>query len=377
MMIDNDTVKPQGPFTGSHCIAAPDGRWHPATIRRVNEDGTFNIEIAGRVELVTVLRSEVSADGTVKRDEYDEEEIIRPSNWFGVTPAEVSSDDDRQWPIIFAQISPDGRSFTWTNFRDTFSSFGYQNDPDLVRQLWDQGCQKLFNIPAEKAESYSLNEAMAYQFFLHHGFSAKQFTKDLKSERTKPYYKKYFDRVRMGGRDPEEILRGVTLQDAFVALGLADGVVDKSAVAFLQRFEREQGVHLPATLVELLQREGIAHAVFNSHPNCPGLVDFENWNLLRGMREQGLSGNYALEIVEPNEGGFHWVVVFDDEEDDARVYYAVDDEVDEPESWQLTAPGIGFFFWDLAQTGLAWYQDTRFEGGKPVKRSDIGLILDK
>jgi hypothetical protein len=34
------------------------------------------------------------------------------------------------------------------------------------------------------------------------------------------------------------------------------------------------------------------------------------------------------------------------------------------------------FFWDLAQTGLAWYQDTKFKGGKPVRRSDIGLVLD-
>jgi hypothetical protein len=47
----------------------------------------------------------------------------------------------------------------------------------------------------------------------------------------------------------------------------------------------------------------------------------------------------------------------------------------EREAWRLTAPGIGLFFWDLAQTGLAWYQDTQFKGGKPVKRSDIGLIL--
>jgi hypothetical protein len=34
------------------------------------------------------------------------------------------------------------------------------------------------------------------------------------------------------------------------------------------------------------------------------------------------------------------------------------------------------FFWDLAQSGLTWYQDTKFEGGKPVRRSDIGLVLD-
>jgi tetratricopeptide (TPR) repeat protein len=139
-------------------------RWalDPATICRVNEDGTFNIEIAGRVELMTVLRSEVSADGTVKREEYDEEEIIQPSNWIGVTPAEVSFDDARQWPDVFKQISLDGRSFTWTDFYETFSSLGYSSAPDMVRPLWDQGCHKLFKVSEMEAESLVLNEAMAY-----------------------------------------------------------------------------------------------------------------------------------------------------------------------------------------------------------------------
>jgi hypothetical protein len=107
----------------------------------------------------------------------------------------------------------------------------------------------------------------------------------------------------------------------------------------------------------------------------PSLVEFKEgeWTLLRGMREQGLNGDYALVVMVPHQNTYEWAVVFDDREDDARVY--VMEDMEPGEAWRLTAPRIGMFFWDLAQTGLTWYQDTKFHGGKPVERSDIGLIL--
>jgi hypothetical protein len=92
------------------------------------------------------------------------------------------------------------------------------------------------------------------------------------------------------------------------------------------------------------------------------------------MRERQLSGDYALVIMLPHQGDHEWAVVFNDGEDDARVYVRWDTE--NGESWLLTAPSIGMFFWDLAQSGLTWYQDTKLKGGKPVRRSDIGLVLD-
>ena len=38
---------------------------------------------------------------------------------------------------------------------------------------------------------------------------------------------------------------------------------------------------------------------------------------------------------------------------------------------QAAASGV----WDLAQTGLSWYLDHRFEEIGPIERSDIGLVL--
>jgi hypothetical protein len=93
------------------------------------------------------------------------------------------------------------------------------------------------------------------------------------------------------------------------------------------------------------------------------------------MRERQLSGDCALVIIVPHQGDHEWAVVFDDGEDDARVY--VRWEAEDGETWLLTAPDVGMFFWDLAQTGLTWYSDTKFKGGKPVRRSDIGLVLYK
>jgi hypothetical protein len=180
----------------------------------------------------------------------------------------------------------------------------------------------------------------------------------------------------MGGREPAEVRRQVTLDDAFAALGLTEDKTDDSTAAFLHGNERESAVRLPVALAEFLCRAGVEDAVVACHPNNPSLVQFKEgeWNLRRGMRGQQLSGDYALVIMVPHQGDHEWAVVFDDGEDDARVYVRWDTE--QGEAWLLTAPGIGMFFWDLAQTGLAWYQDTRFDGGKPVRQSDIGLILD-
>jgi hypothetical protein len=187
--------------------------------------------------------------------------------WYGVTSAEISFDDARHWAPVFAQISLDGQSFARTDFQNAFKTLGYQLSPVQVRLAWDHSCQKLFNVPAVKTENYRLDAAKSYQLFMDLGVSAKECAERRKPDRPKPYFKPYWNQIRMGGREPAEIHRGVTLEDAFAALGPTASAVDKSAIAFLRRFEQEQAVHLPATLVEMLQRAGIADAITACHPN--------------------------------------------------------------------------------------------------------------
>ena len=349
-MPGNENI-PQGPFEESPCVAGPGGRWGAATIRRVNEDGSFKVE-------------------------FDVKEMVVMPYWHGVTSAEISFNDARQWASVLTQINRNGRSFSRTNFRDILASLGFQVAPEEARQLWDQGCERLFKARGVQAESCILDEAMSYQLALFLGISAKQCLENLKPDRKKPYFKLYWNQTRMGGREPAEIGRPVTLEDAFAALGLTAGGDDESMVALLQHFEREHAVHLPATLAEFLRRAGVAGAVADCHPNNPSLAEVKDgeWNVRRGMREHHLNGDCGLVIMVPHQGNHNWEVIFDDGDDDARVYVRWDTE--EGDTWLLTAPGLGMFFWDLAQTGLAWYQDTQFRGRKPVKRSDIGLTLD-
>lgn len=348
-MTGNETDAPQGPFEGSRCLAGPAGYWAPATIRRVNEDGTFKIE-------------------------FDTKEMTLMPHWYGVTRAEISFDDVRQWPPVFARISPDERSLDWTHFQNAFEPLGFPISHDEARQLWDRVGQELFNLPAAKSEGLVLDAAMSYQFFRHLGISAKLCAENLRTDRPKRHFKLYWNQTRMGGREPYELSRRVTLEDAFAALGLTVARTDKAAAAALERFEQEQGIQLPMALVELLRRAGVEEAVRQCHPNNPDLVEFRHgrWELYRDMRNQNLSGDYAIVIMLPHQGDHEWAVVFDSGKDDAQIYLRWDTE--QGEAWLLTAPSVGMFFWDLAQTGLAWYQDVQFKGGKPVRRSDIGLV---
>jgi hypothetical protein len=338
-------------LVGSRCVAGPGGRWGLATIRRANEDGTFKIE-------------------------FDVKEMTLMPYWHGVTSAEISFDEAPLWASVFARISPNSCSLGRADFGNALSLLGWPGPDEQAQRLWDDGCQKRFDVSEAQAESLVLDEAGAYQLFLHLGISAKLCAENLMAEKSTAYFKLYWNQNRMGGRQPAELPRPATLEDAFAALGIVSNRVDASSAAFLQRFEREQGVRLPGALMKLLQRTGVAKAVAECHPNNPSLVEFipGEWKLRRGMRQQQLSGDCAITIMVPHQGDHEWVVVFDENDDDARVY--VHWNTDDGEAWLPTAPGIGMFFWDLAQTGLAWYQDTRFKGGKPVRRSDLGLVLD-
>jgi hypothetical protein len=333
----------QGPFEGSRCVAGPGGRWAPATIRRVDEDGCFKIE-------------------------FDVKEMLIIPHWHGITPAEISFDDERRWPQIFAAISPDGSSFALDDFKAALSALGFQVSSDDARRLWDDGRAKL------SAAADVLDAATTYRLFLNLGLSALAVADKLKPTGKKPYFKLYWNQTRMGGRDPAELNRPVTLDDAFAALGLTASDVDPTTKAFLEEFERKESIRLLSSFVALLNRTGAANAVVDCHPNNPRLVDFkqDRWTLERDMRSQQLDGAYALVFMLPHQGDHDWAVAFDDHDSDARVYVRWDAE--DGEKWLLTAPTIGFFFWDLAQTGLTWYQDTRFQGGKPCQRTDIGLI---
>jgi hypothetical protein len=342
--------KEQGPCAGSPCVAGPGGYWGNATIRRVNEDGTFNVE-------------------------FDVKQMTIMPEWFGVTASELSIDDAALWENVFSCLSPDGKSFNREHFQAALILLGYQVPPERASSIWNQACQQLFNAQAEQVDGLTLDKSTAYQLFLQLGISAKSANGKLQSQEPSPYFTLYWNQTRMGGRDPGEISRPVDLNDALAALGLSSKSVDDSAARWLDGLEQEFGIRLPTTLVELLRCAGVRNAITHCHPNNPHVAEIEpgEWKLLRDLREQNLNGEYGLVVLLPHQGDHEWMAVFDNAEQDARVYVRRDaQDGGDP---LLVAPSIGMFFWDLAQTGLSWYESTKFHGGKPVQRSDIGLIL--
>jgi hypothetical protein len=337
----------EGPFEGSRCLAAPAGHWEPATIRRLNEDGTFKIE-------------------------FDVKEMIVLPYWFGVTRSEISFNDYDRWPAVFERFCSRKGSLGLADLGNILSQIGYRADEHRLSQFWRKSCTKLFNIAEDCADSHVLDRNASYSLFLEAGISAMQVDQPLKSSQEGPNAKAYWNQTRMGGREPSELGRLVTLSDALAALSIAENGNDPPAANLVSQFEQEHEVKLPGNLKQFLTQRGVVQAVTDSHPNNPWLTwpGQEEWQLRPEMKRAGLDGEYAFRLM--NHHYYDWYAVFETGDTDARVY--LNWQAENSEVWRRVAPSIGMFFWDLAQTGLCWYQDTRFCGGKHVKKTDIGLM---
>lgn len=141
-MPESTAIEQQGPWEGSRCLAGPGGSWRSAIIRRVNEDGTFQVE-------------------------FDLKEMVLLPRWYGVTLSEISFHDQEQWATAFAALSPDGRKITLADFSTALTRLDFHVEVEATRKYWVQGCQKLFPLSQEQAESQVLNQESSYQFFLH------------------------------------------------------------------------------------------------------------------------------------------------------------------------------------------------------------------
>ena len=332
----------QHPLERPRCLAGPSGNWAPGRIRHVDQGGTFTVEL-------------------------DEKEMIVLPYWYGVTADQISIDDEALWPGVFARLAPDPSGMTKAAFAEALSTF-YRLDDDSVYALWVQQCKHLFGMEIEAADDSALNQQQAYQLFVQAGCSAKHFM--LAEAGEQDYFKLYWNQVRMGGRQPGEVKRPVTLDDAFEALGVLRADVDQASQHRIDRFQEEAGVVLPAILNRFLCRAGVEDAVFASHPNAPGLVlpGDEDSSFRRDPPLKETHADCALTMMVPHQGGHVWTAVFNEGDAEPRVYVTWGNE-----QWLLTAPTIGMFFWDLAQTGLTWFRNKDREGGRPLEKTDIGV----
>lgn len=330
----------EGLFVGSRCLAGPSGSWGPATVRYLFADGTAQVE-------------------------YDKKDMTVLPYWYGVTASELSFHDGRVWPAVFAELSPGGGPMDLEGFAVALRRLGYTADMDVVRPYWAKFCADFLGLTAD-ATAASLDVPSAYALFLRLPQSARS-VRDMLHPPPAPLVKFYWNQTRMGGRDPADLPRPVTLADAYAALGVDATAEDADAVADVGRFEADSGVRLPDTVRQFVTRTGIAKAVSDSHPNNPWFAKVGGLELLTGERLAGAGGTFGVSLL--NQHGYEWTAVFDAGDTDARIWLANDDR------WGFVAPSLPLFFWDLAQTGLGWYQESNFRGGKPVTTNELGYVL--
>jgi hypothetical protein len=334
-----------GIVEGTRCLASMSGPWRSGTIRRAYADGTFRVEL-------------------------DVKEMIILPHWDGVTPCEISTDDASRWPAVAEALWPGKVSFTRDDFDAILAVLAIDLPKNDLDTWWTTAGGQLF------AGKSTLDRDELYRMTLHGGMCAKQVAMRREGGPSRdPWFKLYWNQTRMGGRTPSEIARAVTLDDALAALGLVATPNGDQEVAAIAAFEASANVKVPATLRALFSKRGVRAAVTKSHPCSPTPLE---WSGRRGLRAHGIDGDIGVRIMDPHQGGHAWIAIFDEGEDDARIYVDFTDDDGTAESridarnFHLTAPSVGLFFWDLAQTGFAWWNETGHDGGKPFVKTDIG-----
>ena len=286
----------------------------PCTVKRCNEDGTFDV--------VPVER---------------EDDFM--AVWQGLTRPELSFDDEALWPPVFDALRGKRNGIGLVEARKAFESLGIEVEEEKLNALWTKKCGEL---------SLVLGREQSYRLFATTGFCAKQLA-DPSTNPSKDLFKLYWNQVRMGGRDPSDVGRAITLDDTLVALGLTKAGDDAKVVKAIAALEKKNRVKLPATLKQLWSKKNANGVILDSHCNNPEPLDAKHWELRRGTKKSVWGARIAIKIMTPHQGDHAWWAVFDDATDEIWVSF----EEKKPPVRRVSR-SLAFFFWDLAETGRCW-----------------------
>lgn len=339
-----------GAIAGTRCLARPAGAWEPGKIQSVLPDGTYVVEL-------------------------DHKPISFMKYWHGVTAAEVSLDDAAAWPPVFDRIISDRSGLSRQDLQRTFARLGIDVDDARMESFWNDTCDALWKVDPRAAIATRLDPPRAYAMIVRAGLSARQLADEiLRGAAPRQFMPFYWNQTRMGGRDPSEIGRTITMDDTLDALGLGDGDDEPRLLAEMLHFAKKQDIVIPPDLARLMCRRGSADAVWSAHPNAPELVGPGTpWQLRTDIERRGLEGELGLTIMTPHQGEHVWVAVFDRTDRDARVYLHWTEGNEQ--RWQLQAPTLALFFWDLAQTGLSWLVANGNPNGRTIQAGPFGLVM--
>ncbi|HUS31515.1 MAG TPA: hypothetical protein VMZ53_23580 [Kofleriaceae bacterium] len=293
---------------GTKCIVKLGTRWTPSTIVRCNPDQTFDIVPIG-----------------------EEDDFM--AKWHGVTRSEILIDDAAAWPDVFDSLRGGAAGIDSAAARAAFGKLGATFEDESWHAYWDR-----------EAKAEVLDRERAYEFFVGSGAPALLFANP-SLDPSRDLFKLYWNQVRMGGRDPSDVDRAITIVDTVRVLGLAEAAEDPEQHAAIARFATRHRIKLPATLETLWGKADVLQKIEDSHCNNPEPQGADDWQL------RDHEGRHAARIMLPHQGDHAWWAVFADGAPDAEIWVSFEEDGGPV---RRVAHSLAFFFWDLAKTGRSW-----------------------
>jgi hypothetical protein len=289
---------------------------------------------------------------------------------YGVPKSQVLFGEYARWGAIFDELAAGRPGLDAAAFKQAMVRCA-GIDPQLVEpldELYQFICRKVFQWEDGQPVDLLLDRRQSFDLLVGGGFAPSGAGMPVPRYH-EAYWKMLSGTFRIGGREPDELSRVITLSDAATALGVSTGS-SPSAVSELNAL---QGVSIPPDLAWLwsdaVQKALNAVLPYRWFPIAPGADDepgSEEWPVLSDR--EGSADQFTIPFMHV-DGVIWWAAAFQPGDAQARVILA--DE--ESPAWHVAAPSLAHFVWDVVQTGLGWHSnpDTRSRSVRTV-RTDIG-----
>ncbi|MEL6345945.1 MAG: hypothetical protein AAFV53_22730 [Myxococcota bacterium] len=274
------------------------GRWLDCLVKRRCDDGTLIVEPSRPSSLVL-------------------------SEWVGITQAEVCDDPEAAWAPIFVRYARHGMMDL-----SAFHRLARDRGIDITIEGLRPHLCKVAPKHGVDPEVLQFTQDQALDSFKDMGGSP------LIDPPDSPWYRYYWNQIRIGGRDPSET-GDKTIEDALSALFLVPG----DDLTAMEAWEAANPVTLPKVVRLLLSSPGVHRAFRDSHSTWPALVPVEE------LTPQTEGADTVMQLVT-HRGDSSWWIRWRPGQDDPSVECRASGEANKP-----VAPTLSYFLWDVASTG--------------------------
>ena len=329
----------------------------------------------GLYERVTFLADLPDGTCTIARDAAS---MPAPFNrMYGVPKSRLLFRQFARWGEIFDELRGDRPGLDEEAFKQAMLRCNHVGPQvvEAVDQLYRHFCRQVFQWEDGQPVDVLLDRRQSYDLLVGGGLAPSGGTIP-----PAPFHERYWGMMgatfRVGGRDPAELPRAITRDDAAAALGLPaqppkPGWTERKRSKAIEEFGVEHGVSIPAELAWLwsVAVEKALKRVFpyrgefitpGSH-EAPGS---EDWPVIRN--DEDSTGEVTIPFMHI-DGAVWWSVVLREGSHDFHVAVTSGDSG----ASYVAAPNLSMFVWDIVQSSLAPYVDEgRAAIGRPSGPSD-------